>query len=130
MKNADFLVKILSSSNEYWVICFRYTGASNVEFSSIAIIGIPYSVTLNRPVDEIRYKELDKLRDVHLHNIFLSENYPPFQQNINLYSAVDGFPITCNKKNFLKAAIQMSPSKDLFDYKELHKSLVEEETPL
>lgn len=130
MKNADFLAKILSSHETYWVIQFRMIGASNHEFVTVAFVAMPTSVHLDTKEDDIRYKDLRDLQRVELPNVYLSEDYPPFQCNITLYDAHDGFPVICNKRNFLRAALNMSRTKDLYDYKALHESLLEEETPL
>lgn len=130
MKNADFLAKILSSNETYWVVQFRMIGASSHEFVSVAMVAFPASVHLSTNESDIRYIDLKSLQRLELPNVYLSEDYPPFQYNITLYDAHDGFPVTANKKKFLQIALNAKPTKDLYFYKELHNELIKEETPL
>jgi hypothetical protein len=129
MRNAEFLARILSSHSTYWCICFRYDGAMSHEFITVALVAMPPSVQFTKEED-IKFNDLKTLRTLDLPNVFLSENYPPFQFSINLYNAHDGFPIECNVKSFLKDAINAEPKKDLYYYKQIHKSLLDDETPL
>ena len=59
------------------------------------------------------------MEKIHLNgNIFLNEDYAPFQIKQNLTNVVEVYPIKCNQKEFLKQALILE-SDDIWEYKKI-----------
>jgi hypothetical protein len=128
MRNLDFLAKVLSSNNHYWIVSKRNEGTQNHRFKdSIILIATPNRLKINIDRKEILLTDLEDFRSQYMDkNIYLNEPYPPFQQGISFYDIYDGFPIdiegTKIKEIMIKALTIKSDS--LYEYKEQLKELL------
>jgi hypothetical protein len=124
MNNIDFLKKVLMSGYEYWIAAKRENanvyGRMEQQPDSIWLIAIPIEENLHVPkkADEILLKDIERLRDLPIHNIAISESYAPFQHGQTLYSFYEGFPIKRNIKDFMIKALELA-SNNIYDYQKL-----------
>jgi hypothetical protein len=128
MDNLNFLKQIITEEHEYYVVAkkneYLHFGELDRQKDSIALIVILYSESFRRGVkpDEILLNEIENLRNVSdVPNIYINENYAPFQQGFSLYNVYNGFPIKGNIKEFLIKALALQ-SDSIYDYKELAES--------
>jgi len=118
MDNINFLTEILTSEHEYWITCKEDTWADGKVERSVWFIAIPQQIKRNIKKEEVLLNDLEKLRSIDVPNIPISQNYPPFQLGMSMYSFKRGFPITNNIQQFLIDALALK-SKELWDYKKL-----------
>jgi hypothetical protein len=121
MDNLDFLKQILTSGCEYWIAAKKESemvyGSLKRQPDSIWVIAIPMEENLHIPKkeEEILLRDIERLRSLPVHNIAISENYPPFQHGQTLYNFYLGFPIKENIKQFVIKALQLG-SSIIYDY--------------
>lgn len=123
MENIDFLKKVLMSSESYWIAArmeYKDWKTGERDKDSIWVIAVPITADIrySQAADEIRLKDIERLRDVELHNIAISESYPPFQHSISMRKFYQGFPITGPIKDFVIKALQLG-SNNIYDYEQL-----------
>jgi hypothetical protein len=119
MKNVDFLVQILTSSYEYWVVARENVdGRDRRSSDDIMIISIPPTTTRYSSKEEILFTDLEKLYRSDVSNIFITGNYPPFQLYVTMRNMYTGYPIKRNVRKFLADALNLN-SNDIYKYKEL-----------
>lgn len=132
MRNLDFLAKILSSNNHYWIVAKRNEGSSMMSRhdhfqDSIILIGLPQNIEINIDRKDIMLVDLEKLNSAKMDsNIFLNEPYPPFQLGMNFYDLYDGFPIDGDGINIKEVMIKALSIKSdsLYEYKSQLKELL------
>lgn len=134
MDNIDFLKQILTTGCEYWIAAKKeYTDYHYWRRGpdSIWFIAVPIEENLHVPKkeDEILLKDIERLRNLSVHNIAISENYAPFQHGQTLYSFHTGLPIRENIKEVMLKALQLG-SKNIYDYAALIKEAEKKEEPL
>jgi hypothetical protein len=124
MDNIDFLKQILTSGCEYWIAAKKEYANQYGDMKrgpdSIWLIAVPIEENLHVPQkeDEILLKDVERLRSLPLHNIAITENYPPFQHGQTLYDFYTGYPIKENIKEVIIKALQLK-SNNIYEYKEL-----------
>lgn len=122
MKHIDFLKEILMSEWEYWVVArMQYVneyGKMKRIDDDILIIAIPYNVRRGLAYENIMLTDLEKLSRVELNNIFITRNFPPFQQGVTMYDIYVGYPIKKNIHEFMVNALSLK-TKNIYDYKAL-----------
>ncbi len=120
--NVDILEKILTDKHQYWLIKKKNknVGINTQKFkSSIIMIVIPQKIKQELKRNEIKLTDLERLERIYLDgNIFLNEDYAPFQIGQNLTNVVQVYPINCNQKEFLKQALILE-SDNIWDYKKI-----------
>lgn len=123
MRNLDFLVELLVSDYEYWVVSKRNESPKSDHFKdSIMLIVIPLNIDRGLKRDEIKLSDLERLLHATIHgNIFLNEDYPPFQYGQSFYNIHMGFPVTSEIYQFMIDALALK-SDDIFEYKKLIKT--------
>ena len=132
MIHYEFLTRILQENTTYWIVAKMNTDRDdNRRDDSILFVAIPNDTRRNVKLEEITFLELDNLARRCVENIFLNERYGPFQYQVTLYDAYDGFPVEVNAHDFLRQAFTITPKpKDISSYRELHRIIKENETPL
>lgn len=127
MRNLDFLAKVLSSNNHYWIVSKQNDSTQGRMKDSIILMAIPNGVHFNIQREDIKLTDLEKLNASYMdQNIFLNQPYPPFQQGITFYNVNDGFPIDgegLNVKEIMTRALSIK-SDSLYEYKEQLKDLL------
>lgn len=123
MENLDFLKKILTTEHEYWIVAkrtsFNDCGRFKRGNDHILIITIPTSVRRGLKSEEILLDDVYKLFNSSIdQNIFLDNDYPPFQRSISWYDVYTGFPITKKIKEFTIEAMLLG-SNDIYEYKKI-----------
>jgi hypothetical protein len=124
MHNIDFLKQILTSGCEYWIAAKKESanvyGRMERQPDSIWIIAIPMEENMHMPKkeDEILLKDIERLRNAQVHNIAISEDYPPFQHGQTLYNFYRGYPIKGDIKSVMIQALQLG-SNNIYDYEKL-----------
>lgn len=118
----DFLREIFISTNEYWIVAKKTTYRDCFETrqgnDQILFISIPQGLRRGIKYDEITLAEMELLSNANIDNIYLSEDYPPFQLYTTLREVYNGYPVTCNVKPFLINALQLN-SNELYNYYKL-----------
>ncbi len=123
MDNINFLSKILSTKHEYWIVAkkneYNTISRKSRDKDSIIFISVPINIKIGVEYNDIKLVDLEKLQKANIDcNIFLNDNYPPFQMNQNLYNIFDGHPIESKQKLCLMKALELD-SDNLWDYKKL-----------
>lgn len=130
MDNIRFLKEVLMSEEEYWIVARKNYASQYGEMKQtsddVLIITIPYEIRRGLAPENILLSDAEKLQSIELPNIFVSNEYPPFQRGITMYNIYNGYPIKDNIKEFMMKALALG-SKDLYDYAELLKSQQEPE---
>ncbi len=118
--NVRVLEQILTSDVEYWIFKKRNTDCHNIEFRpSIFMAVIPINILRFDNREDIKLIDLEGLVRVCLDgNIFLNEDYPPFQMGQDLHDVIEVYPIICNSREFLIKAMQLK-SDNIRDYKNI-----------
>ena len=120
--NIDILEKILTNEQPYWLVKKenKSVGINSQVFKpSIMMIIIPQKIEQGLSRDEIKLTDLERLQRVYLDsNVFLNEDYSPFQLGQTLVNVVEVYPIKCNQKEFLKQALILK-SDSILDYKKI-----------
>ena len=119
--NISILEKILKSEQEYWVLRKNNDrhGINRQSFKpSIIMCVIPPEIKQGLKRDDIKLTDLEKLQSSYFSNIFLNEDYPPFQIGQSFYNITDCYPIPSKQKEFLVKALSLE-SDDIMDYKKL-----------
>jgi hypothetical protein len=117
--NITILEKILTSEQEYWILRKNNdsNGISPQSFKpSVIMCVIPQEIKQGLKREEIKLTDLEKLQSICFVNIFLNEEYPPFQSGQNFYNITEAYPIPSNQKEFLIKALNLK-SDDIWDYK-------------
>jgi len=123
----NFLKKVLMSNADYWVVAKRNSYRNFAKWKqgedSIMLVSFP-GIEVNLKYEEITLKHIEDLYKAKLDfNIFLNEDYPPFQFGQSLYDVYDGFPLENTPvKKFLIAALQLG-SNLLYEYEDLRKQI-------
>lgn len=123
MENIDFLKEILMSESEYWIVAMKRGALDLGEFKriddEILFISIPVNIRRGLKYEEITLMELEKLKDSNCNqNIYLTNDYPPFQIGQTFYEIYKGYPVKKDIKQFVIKALAIK-STDICDYKEL-----------
>lgn len=116
--NVDLLAQILTTEHEYWIFQQSSKGSMGDVFTEIFFGSIPPDIERFEKRGQITLAEIDKLSRAHIVNVFLSSPFAPFQNCVSLTDVVMGFPVTGDKREFLKKAMEFQ-SKDIFEYKKL-----------
>ena len=125
----DFLKKVLMNNSNYWVVAKRNSFRTFFEWKqgedSIMLVSFP-GIEVNLKYEEITLKHIEDLYKLRLDfNIFLNEDYPPFQFGQSLYDVYDGFSLENTPvKKFLIAALQLG-SNTLYEYEKLKKEILQ-----
>ena len=117
--NISVLKKILTSNEEYWILRKNNDtiGINPKSYkASIIMCAIPIEIEQGLKVDEIKLIDLEKLQSIHFSNIFLNQDYAPFQSCQSFYNITNAYPIPSNQKDFLIKALDLG-SDDIWDYK-------------
>ncbi len=61
---------------------------------------------------------MEELSRAHVANVFINEDFPPFQCYINISEMYIGFPVFRNQKKFLIDAVALNSDK-IYDYEKL-----------
>lgn len=124
MDNISFLTEILTSDHEYWVVakqCMASVyGRYERQKDQILFICIPQQIDRGIKRDEIKLTQLENLRSIEVvGNLFLSDDYTPFQVGQTFYSIYKGYPIPTGYVNaFVKRALELK-STEIWDYKKI-----------
>lgn len=135
MDNISFLTEILTTEHEYWVVAKKSMAAMMGRYErqkdQILFIGIPPKIDRMVNKKEIKLTQLEDLRRSEIFgNIYLSENYTPFQWGQDFYNIYKGYPIPNNIVNdFLRKAMDLK-SNDLYEYKKIIDEIIESKTPI
>jgi hypothetical protein len=124
------------SNTEYWIVAkMDYTNRYGEIIRSddqIIFISIPQGIRRGLKKEEILLTDLEKLGDAPIDcNIFLNQDYPPFQRCQTLRDVYVGFPVEFvhgKTKQFIVDALLIN-SKSIYDYYELIKNLNSEQEP-
>jgi len=104
--NVTMLSQILMSKEGFWI--GQKENYFNHSDRSIIMFVIPSAIRRGMNEDEIRIKDLRNLEYTVLDgNVFLCEDFPPFQQQQKLLDIEIVTPVTCNKQEFLKQALNL-----------------------
>ena len=126
--NISVLEKILTSDEEYWVLRKDNEGYGiNLQKfkPSIIMCVIPIEIKQGLKKEDIKLIDLEKLQSFYFSNIFLNEDYAPFQSSQSFYNITDAYSIPCYQKEFLIKALDLQ-SDDIWDYKCLIDELCNE----
>lgn len=122
MDNIDFLVEVLQSKYEYWVVAKKNEYRQFMEFKrgkdNIILTAIPLDIPREKKRDKILLSELENLNNINMPNIFLNDDCPPFQLGITLRNIYMGFPIKSNVKKIMIKLLKLD-SNDIYDYKKI-----------
>jgi hypothetical protein len=123
MKNVNFLKEVLMSDAEYWIVEKRVevinSGRTDRVDVDIIFIAIPRNIERNLKYEEITLQELEKLENsLCEQNIFMTNDFTPFQIGVRFYNLYSGYPITKNINKFLIDALNLK-SENIWDYKKL-----------
>jgi hypothetical protein len=126
----DFLNKMLQANETYWCVAkmnlVNRLGRNERLDDQIALIAIPYGTNMGIPANDVTFRQIEDLGRAKVDNVFLSEDYPPFQIGITMYDVYDGFPIEGKyAKEFLKQALTLKTTQGIYGYKELYKTISE-----
>ena len=119
--NISILEKILTSDQEYWILRKDNDshGINAQSFKpSVIMCVIPQEIKQGLKREDIKLTDLEKLQSSYFSNIFLNEDYPPFQSGQSFYNITDAYPIPSKQKEFLIKALDLK-SDDIWDYKNL-----------
>ena len=119
--NISILEKILTSEHEYWILKKNNDtyGINAHSFKpSVVMCVIPQKIKQGLKREEIKLIDLEKLQSSYFFNIFLNEDYAPFQDGQDFYNITKAYPIPSNQKEFLTKALNLN-SDDIRDYKNL-----------
>ena len=127
MENIDFLVKLLESNQEYWVVSKKTSYRKYMETKRgedcIILIVIPEEFKMGINKEDIKFTDLDKLNNKHIVcNIYLNTEYPPFQLGLQFNDVYDGFELGKNINTFISESISLD-SNNLSDYKSLYDEI-------
>ncbi len=123
----DIYKRIIESDDSYWVLAretsYRDMGETKRGHDDIIFVAIPQTIRRNTKYENILLKDIETLEKASMDcNIFLSEDFSPFQIGQSFRNVYDGFPIAENIKEFAIRA--MSTSKhELSWYQEMYKKL-------
>jgi len=124
MDNISFLTEVLTTDHEYWVVAKKCMASNYGRYERIKdqviFIAIPSKIERDIDRDCIKLTDLEKIQSEEITgNIFLSDDYTPFQHCQNFHSIYIGFPIPDKEvNNFLRKAI-LFKSDDIFQYKKI-----------
>lgn len=123
MDNLNFIKEILMTDHEYWIVAkkdeINRIGRHERLPDQIIFISIPRDIKRGLKYEEITLQEVEKLYGTHIdQNIFITDDYPPFQLYISFRDIYRGYPVEKNIKEFLIKALALK-STDLYKYKEL-----------
>lgn len=126
--NIDFLVKVLTSNQHYWIVAKRNESNSLVgggrRKDSIIYIAIDYKIPLDLKRESILLTDIERLeRSDLICNVFINDSYPPFQVGQSFHEIYEGYPIEgVYAKDFLLEALKLN-SDSIWDYKKLLESM-------
>lgn len=127
MRNLDFLAKMLTSKSHYWIVAKKNEGLRNETFKdSIIFIALPHEIQTGMERSTILLTDLEKLARARMDsNIFLNEEFSPFQQYIQFHDVYDGFELDnqfgLSIKEILIKALSIK-SNSIHEYKKLLSS--------
>jgi hypothetical protein len=119
--NVSILEKILTSEQEYWILRKNNDtyGINAQSFKpSVIMCVIPKEITQGLKREDIKLTDLEELQSIYFTNIFLNEDYPPFQSGQDFHNITEAYPIPCKQKEFLIKALALD-SDDIWDYKKI-----------
>lgn len=124
--NIDFLKEVLTTEYEYWVVAkeeHKYEYSKSVrDKDSILFIAIPNNVRRGLKYEEITLKDIEVLnRSDADQNIYLSEDYSPFQRHIKFSGFYRGYPVKSDYKNALKELLELK-ADSIYEYDEFLKN--------
>lgn len=127
MNNYEFYSQILQEDAEYWVVAkevnSRQFFETKREKDDILFISLPHEITTGQKLEDIKYTDLEKIKHMDIPcNVFLSNNYSPFQVGQTFYNIYRGFPVKNKIKEFFLEAQKLN-SPDLWDYEKLYKEI-------
>lgn len=120
------LKEIMASNDEYWIVakrthyreCFRFKQGED----DILLIGIPSElrelIIGEMNIDDLTIGKAKKIINIDVDtNIFLSDDYPPFQKGFVFGDFYKGYPIVKVRcQDFLRKALELK-SHDIEQYK-------------
>jgi len=124
----DFYKKILMSTYCYWIVAQQceamvYCKLKRIE-DDIIFIAIPENIKRGLEYKDIKLKDIEEIETTNIiTNIYLTNNYAPFQHGISFKNIYDGFYIdgkSNNIKDILIKALKIK-SNEIYKYKELLK---------
>ncbi len=121
MIDVKMIQQVLVSDAMYWIAAreTRYSKYGTMERGDdqIVLIAIPDDIPRGMQYEEILLKDVERAGDVPIEkNIFINNDYPPFQLGLSLKDFYLMFPITCDVKAFLDKAFELK-TNDIWDYK-------------
>jgi hypothetical protein len=122
MENKNFLVEVLTSDSEYWLVAKKnekiWFNAKRFD-DDIIFLSIPQEVNVNKKREELLLSDLEQLQNTYSNsNIFLSTDFPPFQIGQNFYNIYKWYPVKKKHKEFLQKALLLK-SNDIHEYKKI-----------
>ena len=113
------------SESEYWLVgkmdyVNRFGTMERID-DQILIVSIPMDIRRGLDRKDIMLSDLEALSRANVDNIFLNEDYPPFQRYQTLNDVYVGCPIVFtngNTKNLLRDLLAIN-SKRFYDYKKV-----------
>jgi len=125
----DIIKEILTKKDEYYIGAKKTyrleNGTEKIGKDQIILFAIPPQIARNIKVNDIKLSEVEALNDCYIdNNIFLNNDYPPFQLGINFSKIYAVYPLTDVKKinKLMLEALKLESSK-LDDYIDLIKKL-------
>lgn len=124
----DFLRQVLSTEHEYWCVarkdhasnCGRYERIKD----QIIFVSIPKDIPRCIQPDKILLLDVEKLERSSMDcNIFLNENYAPFQICQTFRDVYKAFPVAKMQREFLISAMQLE-SDSLYEYEKIYHLLI------
>jgi len=112
----DLLIKMLTSTHEYWVVEKRDIG--------IFLVGIPLGIKQGIAYEDLLIKDIVTFGNMESSNICINKPYPPFQygQMYNEFSM--GFALKCHPMAFLKEALSyMKEDQNMYTLEKLAVSI-------
>jgi len=118
MARLDILKKVLTKEERYWLF-MNETGG-------IFLGRIPEGIKRGAKEEDLLYKDLKKLQNIWIENVYLNRPFAPFQNGVGFDTVVWADPISddVDIHAFLKKALILE-SDDIWEYKKIFDELSE-----